>query len=171
MNSSIIELLHAIREEAPGSTHTVTFHTENMQGDKSGEISYTALTKPEAPKQVGYHSTKTSVIMDFTESGSIGADLYIIERNGVEIGRTSVTSATYEDRSLVPGVTYSYEIKTIIDSGVSDGGFRFQTTTLPVAMVTPPMSEQVSSNSTELSERQILPTFQEPQAHGKMKAS
>jgi uncharacterized protein YccT (UPF0319 family) len=134
-----------------GTVSTVMFHTENASGAKTDEISFSALTKPEAPKQVGYHSTQTGVVLDFANSAVFGAEEFVIERNGVEVGRTSVTSATYEVTGLAPGVQYTYVVKASNGSGVSDTGFTFTTTTLPSTIATPPTPGQPTPSGSDLS--------------------
>lgn len=122
----------------PGLVHDVSFHTENPSGAKSEVVTYAVQTKPEGPKDVGYMSTASSVILSFRTPAVIGAEEYVIEMNGEEVSRVSATAASYEIPNLTPGVAYEFVVKASNGSGISDAGFTFQTTTLPPMMPTPP---------------------------------
>ncbi|MGV2886114.1 fibronectin type III domain-containing protein [Paenibacillus taichungensis] len=133
-----------------GTLNEVTFHTENASGAKSDAVSYSVQTKPEAPKQVGYTSTTTSIILNFGSTSVTGAEQYVIERAGEEVGRVSVTAATYEITGLAPGTAYEYVVKAVNGSGVSDTGYTVKTTTLPPAIPTAPIPGNASTAGTTI---------------------
>ncbi len=134
----------------PGEMEEVTFHTENSKGDRSESVVHSFLMIPAAPKDAKFKPTSNAVTFDLTDSEVKGATGYVIERDGKEIGQTSVTSAVYEDEELSPGVTYHYLIKSMNDSGVSDNGYTVDVTTLPNAMTEAPTVENASTNGVTL---------------------
>jgi hypothetical protein len=134
-----------------GKVHEVSFHTENASGAKTEPVSYNVLTKPEGPKQVGYTSTASSVILNFGSTEVVGAEEYVIEVNGEEVGRVSAAAASYEIPNLSPGVVYEFVVKASNGSGISDTWFTFTTTTLPQMMPTPPMPGKPATRGFDLS--------------------
>ncbi|MGV2886038.1 fibronectin type III domain-containing protein [Paenibacillus taichungensis] len=133
-----------------GTLNEVTFHTENASGAKSDAVSYSVQTKPEAPKHVGYASTTTSIILNFDSTSVIGAEQYVIERGGEEVGRVSVTAATYEITDLAPGSSYEFVVKAVNGSGISDRGFLISTKTLPAGIPTAPIPGNASTAGTTI---------------------
>lgn len=108
------------------------------------------MTKPEAPKEVEYRSTQESIQLQFNKSHVKGAEQFIIERDGAEIGRVSVDEPYYEDQGLESGVNYVYTIKTVNASGKSEVGFNLTAVTLPGKIPSPPQVEERSQHGADI---------------------
>lgn len=134
-----------------GKVHSVSFHTENQSGAKTEAVNFDVLTKPEAPKKITFSPTPNSVLINFGNAQVQGAEEYIIERNGAEVGRVPVSSTIYEDTGLLPGIEYTYAVKAANGSGASDTAFTFTTTTLPAGMPKAPTPGNPGANSFDLS--------------------
>ncbi|SEN44526.1 fibronectin type III domain-containing protein [Paenibacillus sp. OK076] len=141
---------YIVNELQGGTNYSIELYTENEQGDISHKLEYTLLTKPEAPKEVEYRSTQESIQLQFEKSRVKGAEQFIIERDGAEIGRVSVDEPYYEDRGLESGVDYVYTIKTVNASGKSEVGFNLTAVTLPGKIPSPPQVEERAQHGADI---------------------
>ncbi|MFC9708422.1 fibronectin type III domain-containing protein [Paenibacillus sp. NPDC056933] len=141
---------YIVDELEGGTNYSIELYTENEQGDISHKLEYTLLTKPEAPKEMEYHSTQDSIQLQFGKSQVKGAEQFIIERNGVEISRVSVDEPFYKDQGLEPGVHYEYTIKTGNASGISENGLKLNAVTLPGTISSSPIVEERAAHGADI---------------------
>lgn len=133
-----------------GKQYSIEIYTENDQGDASEKLAYSVLTKPAAPVKVEYHSAKDRIRLILEQSRVEGAELFIIERDGVEVARVPADELFYEDKELEPGVNYIYTVKTMNASGSSDGGYYLHAMTLPGSAASPPVVEGRSTYGADI---------------------
>lgn len=133
-----------------GTKYIVELYTENEQGDTSAKLSYDLLTKPDAPPEVGYRSTKDSIRLLLDQSHVQGADQFIIERDGEEISRVAIDALFYEDPILEPGSHYSYTIRTLNESGVSEAAYQLNAVTLPGNPTTQPIVQDRTQHGADI---------------------
>ncbi|KQY94836.1 hypothetical protein ASD24_04650 [Paenibacillus sp. Root52] len=140
----VLDQLHA------GTKYIVELYTENEQGDASPKLSYDLLTKPDTLLEVGYRSTKESIRLLFDQSHVLGADQFIIERDGEEISRVAADTLFYEDQNLEPGTDYSYAIRTSNESGISEAAYQLNAVTLPGNPTTQPIVQDRTQHGADV---------------------
>lgn len=104
-----------------GTEYTFVIKALNAIGNDSVGTSVTFIQIPNKPVSVTASVTSSSVTLNLSASQVVGADEYIIERDGQEIARIPATNKAYTDNNLKPNTTYKYTVKASNVSGVSEG--------------------------------------------------
>jgi hypothetical protein len=106
---------------ADGQDYTFVVKALNAMGNDSIGTSVSFKQKPKTPVAVTASVTSSSVTLNLSATQVVGADEYIIERDGKEIARIPATKTTYTDSNLDSRTTYKYTVKASNASGVSEG--------------------------------------------------
>jgi hypothetical protein len=104
-----------------GQEYTFEVRALNSLGNESTGTSVSFKQKPKTPAAVTASVTSSSVTLNLSATQVVGADEYIIERDGKEIAKIPATDTAYTDSKLNSRTTYKYTIKASNASGVSEG--------------------------------------------------
>ncbi|WP_186785982.1 fibronectin type III domain-containing protein [Paenibacillus agilis] len=151
-----------------GTSYTFEVRAVNEDGIVSEPLSLKVLTKPAAPQTAMIDRvTDTTATLNLSKSGVKGSETFVIFRDGKEIKRLSSNESTYEDNELKPGTSYTYEVRTSNDSGMSDNAFTLKAKTLPKTVTTPAQAGKISTNSVVISWDAVTGAEQYRIIHGK----
>ncbi|MEK4372337.1 fibronectin type III domain-containing protein [Paenibacillus sp. FSL R5-0473] len=135
-----------------GSIYSFTITSFNVEGIESEPLTFTSLTKPTAPSTATISGiTDTSLTIDLSMSAVRGAEEYIIERDGKEVGRIPLNETSFKEDGLEAGEEYTYVIKTSNKSGESVTGFALTARTVPATSSKLAEVLSVSDNSVSIS--------------------
>ncbi len=135
-----------------GSKYSFTITSFNIEGIESKPVTFTSLTKPTAPSTAKISGlTDTSIIIDLSMSPVQGAEEFIIEREGKEVGRISSEETSFKEEGLEAGEEYTYIIRTSNASGVSATGFILKARTVPATSNKLAEVQSVSDNNVVIS--------------------
>lgn len=118
-----------------GTLQHYELYAMNRQSTRSEAVDVSLLTLPAAPERIDVRNvTETGLSLDLTLTGVVGADQYVIERNGREVARMDASESLYVEEGLKPGTVYTYAIRAMNASGSgSPLKIRTMTQTLPLA--------------------------------------
>jgi hypothetical protein len=113
-----------------GKDYTFIVKAINAIGIDSAGTEFSFKLKPKTPVDVTVSSkSSSSITLDLSKTQVVGADEYIIERDGKEIKRIPSSSATFTDSGLNSYTDYTYVLKASNATGVSDQGFEVKAKT------------------------------------------
>ncbi|WP_178076132.1 fibronectin type III domain-containing protein [Paenibacillus oralis] len=104
-----------------GQEYTFVIKALNSLGIGSTGTSVSFKQKPKTPAAVTASVTSSTVTLNLSATQVVGADEYIVERDGKEITKIPATDTSYTDSKLESRTTYKYTVKASNASGVSDG--------------------------------------------------
>ncbi|RRJ54973.1 S-layer protein [Paenibacillus oralis] len=135
-----------------GTNYSFEIAAVNINGVVSKSVAFTGLTKPAEPATASIgRVSDSSITIDLTQTSVQGADEFIIERGGKEIGRVSAGIDSYEEKGLEAGQVYTYVIKAGNKSGMSDHGFSLTAKTVPASIDKLAEATAVTENSATVS--------------------
>ncbi|WP_449011853.1 fibronectin type III domain-containing protein [Paenibacillus taichungensis] len=135
-----------------GTNYSFEIAAVNINGVISKSATFTGLTKPSEPATASIgRVSDSSVTIDLTQTSVQGADEFIIERGGKEVGRVDAKTGFFEEKGLEAGQEYTYVIKAANKSGTSDHGFSLTAKTVPASVDKLAEVTSVTENSATVS--------------------
>ncbi|CAI6048732.1 hypothetical protein PAECIP112173_01305 [Paenibacillus sp. JJ-100] len=104
-----------------GTMYHYTVRSLNVNGISSEKTSFDLLTLPRKPVELGTTDIQTKQLtLDLSKTQVVGADQYLIERDGKRLASIATTKRAYTDKNLLPGTKYTYAVQAKNASGVGE---------------------------------------------------